>query len=1614
MAMMLLIHAGKRNFVSARCHSDPLAMTVVFVLGLLSLIMVPLACADQIFVRPSEDTPCPSDECYLLPHVLRSATEYLTSNTTVTLTPGHYFVNEDILAMIRDVSNLTITGSNSGSTVIECREQFGLVFSNATGLLISNLRFFNCSQQIQSATNPVGLTANYSDVTLINTSFINLVGSSIHALHSNVKLLGQAVFDGIRCGSGCGISTYSSNIDFLGTVVFQNNTCSIGCGILATENSNLEFLGTSVFQNNTCSSGCGIAALDNINISFNGSATFEGNNAEGIGSGITVQSSSNLEFLGTAVFQGNTCSYGCGILATDNSNLEFLGTAVFQNNTCSSGCGIAALDNINISFNGSATFEGNNAEGSVTAVNSNNLEFLGTAVFQNNTCSHGCGIAASDNIGISFHGRATFDGNKAEGSGSGIVVFKSSKVEFLGIAVFQNNTCSYGCGIAASDNNNISFNGSAMFEGNKAKNSGSGIFVFVRSNLMFLGIAMFQNNTCLTGCGISASDNVNISFKGSVTFEGNKAEGFGGIDAFFSCNLQFLGTAVFQNNMCLAGCGIRASDNSNLAFLGTAVFQNNTCTIGCGIAASDNIGISFHGSAKFDGNKAENSGSGIFVHFSSYLEFLGTVVFQNNTCTIGCSIKASGNSTLEFLGTTVFQNNICTSGCGIAASNNTNISFNKGAILEGNKVEGTGSDISAEHSNNDFLGTVVFRNNTCTTFGCGIAASNNSNLEFLGTAVFQNNTCSTGCGILASNNTNIIFVGSATFEGNKAKRSGSSMVVVNSSNLDFLDIAVFQNNVCYAGCGIFALYNSKVSFSASAIFKENEANMFGGAVVTSSTIKFNSSATFHNNRAAQGGALYLIMGNNPSQLLLDTGAEVKFTGNYVSETGGAIRIQSSTLSDSCRLIASITAREFVVDIRTCFYQCVNQQVCPKVYLQENRADVAGNAIYGDVQKCASFNDIISIQSFHNESDLSLIASDPTRVCFCVNGTPNCSIVSQNRTLYPGETFEIPVVVVGDAWGVTIGAALAVLPSNASLAKAQISQALQLPLCTNLTYNVYSDPGAVTMQLVIKEVQVGLMTDIGADGRSCTTIYIHLTLLLCPPGFQVDSNRACNCNQILQNHDIFNCSIDNKTVYRPDHYWISASVSGSTTVHEQCPLDYCMPHNMPVIPNYPDKQCQFNRSGTLCGGCKANLSMVFGSSRCLKCSKWWLFLIPLFAFAGIALVFLLTVFNLTISMGTINGLIFYSNIVRANTAVFFPPTQSTAVMIPSVFIAWLNLDLGIDVCFYNGLDTFAKTWLQLVFPVYVWILVIGIIISSHYSTWAARLSGKNSVPVLATLFLLSYAKLLRVMIAAFSFTTLDTYQIESTANSSREYVWLYDGNVQYLQGKHIPLFLAAVVILAALAAPYTLMVIFVQCLQRYRYRLLFWVRRLKPLFDAYTGPYKDRHRYWTGLLLLVRVGLFLFFAVIQNVVGQPSLSLLAIIFTAVSLLVFHGMVGGVYKLVYLNLLESFFLVNLICFSGATLYTALTGGNQVAAVCTSVGLAFAVFVVLVLHSAYRSLRCITHFPRIRRQQYTLAAQPLMDGHEVDAEAQPQGQRVTSQVLFFNELREPVMEYCEESNN
>ena len=99
-------------------------------------------------------------------------------------------------------------------------------------------------------------------------------------------------------------------------------------------------------------------------------------------------------------------------------------------------------------------------------------------------------------------------------------------------------------------------------------------------------------------------------------------------------------------------------------------------------------------------------------------------------------------------------------------------------------------------------------------------------------------------------------------------------------------------------------------------------------------------------------------------------------------------------------------------------------------------------------------------------------------------------------------------------------------------------------------------------------------------------------------------------------------------------------------------------------------------------CRPGLSLSLGSSRCIQCSDNWrrdLIGIVVAAFiAGIALVIFMLALNMTVAVGTLNGILFYANIVAANADTYFLPFRTPGFV--TVFISWLNFDIDIDVCF----------------------------------------------------------------------------------------------------------------------------------------------------------------------------------------------------------------------------------------------------------------------------------------------------------------------------------------------
>ena len=446
------------------------------------------------------------------------------------------------------------------------------------------------------------------------------------------------------------------------------------------------------------------------------------------------------------------------------------------------------------------------------------------------------------------------------------------------------------------------------------------------------------------------------------------------------------------------------------------------------------------------------------------------------------------------------------------------------------------------------------------------------------------------------------------------------------------------------------------------------------------------------------------------------------------------------------------------------------------------------------------------------------------------------------------------------------------------------------------------------------------------------VYINVSFRPCPPGFSLSKHAPfkCDCNQLMQQLPGVKCHIQDQTVSRSGLVWINTD-GNETVIASNCPYNYCNREEIYITLEDPDSQCNFNHSGTLCGRCQPGLSLTLGTNHCLDCPNTHLALLLPFALAGVVIVCFIKVIDLTISQGTLNGLIFYANTVKANEYLLFTEKLASPL---AVFIAWLNLDLGIETCFFNGLTAYGKTWLQFVFPLYIWSITSLIIIAAKYSDRVAKVMGNNSVPVLATLFLLSYAKLFRTIITALSFTML------STAHGSKA-VWSADGNLDYLGPEHAPLFAVAVATLLFLWLPYTLLLFLGQWLHMCNYRLITrMMMKIKPFLDAHYGPLNGHHRYWFGALLLVRAVILLISALIpanRAIITVYSINVCALVLMT-------GFAVGVYRNFAVSTFNAVWFVNLGLLSAS--HTPFEGKKFSIASNCLIGLAFAQFIGLII--------------------------------------------------------------------
>ena len=199
-------------------------------------------------------------------------------------------------------------------------------------------------------------------------------------------------------------------------------------------------------------------------------------------------------------------------------------------------------------------------------------------------------------------------------------------------------------------------------------------------------------------------------------------------------------------------------------------------------------------------------------------------------------------------------------------------------------------------------------------------------------------------------------------------------------------------------------------------------------------------------------------------------------------------------------------------------------------------------------------------------------------------------------------------------------------------------------------------------------------------------------------------------------------------------------------------------------------------------------------------------------------------------------------------------------------------------------------------------------------------------------------------------------------------------------------LMAVFVLLFLFLPYTLLLLFGQWLPAISHMRLFsWVNstRLKAFMDSYHAPYKAKHRYWPGLLLVLRFVLFLVFAFEFNPQqDRTSINLLAILVGTGILVVWAWASGSVYRNWCLDALEGSFALNIMVLSAATTYiyhVSPSERDQLAVGYTSVSIAFATFIVILVFQVVK-VTGIAHYLKMK-----CAAARVVHGAEVEEEPQ-----------------------------
>ena len=703
-----------------------------------------------------------------------------------------------------------------------------------------------------------------------------------------------------------------------------------------------------------------------------------------------------------------------------------------------------------------------------------------------------------------------------------------------------------------------------------------------------------------------------------------------------------------------------------------------------------------------------------------------------------------------------------------------------------------------------------------------------------------------------------------------------------SVNIMFDDVSFENNkplNLFSLKTTIGVLYSLNVTIRGKTHF---EGNIGTALSLSESIITVDGYLEFINN---SNGGIYM---HGISSIVLRDGSAFIFKRNRAANQGGAITFEYPTLDPLSPTIDCFLWFEELSEVCRTYTLCRNaHKPNATIVFDDNQAPVGGT-IYGSSLSYCPW--AVYPNGTRPLSGITFLQQLPS-VTF--NPSPNDSSVvstvagllfrNMHQPIYtmPGKEMHLNITAL-DYFGQSVSTTIrsSFLYATSRHSKSQLGSSGDWYLIPNRTVPITfsGEPGDTLVASVFS-----------VD----TNVQVEMTVILtnCSFGFILSGSERCLCDRDLPS--LISCDQQSFELQVPSHKWLGNSPTGGFA-YASCIFDYCKVGTKIISDGDIDSQCEpeYNRVGLLCASCKANMSVVFGSNACRPCSNAWLAFIIVYGVLGIVLVLAISFLGFSISEGYLNSLLFYCNVTSSYSS-FFAPNGSIGFFL----VKFINLSMGFEVCFYDGMDTLAKVGIQLLFPAYLFFIMLVIIILAKCSSKISN-AGFSAAKTFSTLLLLCYTSVGETCILILAWKLI---------NGLNGTYWYADPTIQYGEGFHGLLVFVAVVLILVYILPFSIGLLLPPLILRTRLSIM-----LKPLLDAFWNPFKPKFRFWIGLRALLRIVPFCF-AVFTP---YPTNCLLLIVFILV--LLFLHMSCQPYEGKVQNLLDGFFYLNIIFLSAGVLY------------------------------------------------------------------------------------------------